>query len=394
MKTRSCLFLLLFSVIAACISAQESERLKPENTPSRAISTKKEPIKETDRRTALVIGNGDYKVSPLKNPVNDAEVMSEQLEALGFDVIKGINLNQKQMKKKISAFGKQLKKGGTGLFYYAGHGMQVQGNNYLIPVESVIQSEEDVEYEAVNAGRVLAQMDAAKNGLNIVILDACRDNPFARSFRSSSKGLAYMDAPGGTMIAYATAPGSVASDGAGNNGLYTSELVKEMAIPGKRIEDIFKKVRTKVRLQTENRQIPWESSSLEGDFYFAKASADSEKTPIVATAPLVHNEPADIFTDDIIEGTWRKTGKKQLVIEIDSNRGVVVSSGKNRRLPGKTIIKNIRQQGKKWIAKRAKFSEKGTVKGWGETTMTVSGDILVEKLSWKNDLVITYERVN
>ncbi len=227
----------------------------------------------SEKRVALVIGNSKYKSSPLKNPVNDSRAISEALNDLGFEVISGEDLTQKEMKKKIAYFGKKIKNGGVGLFYYAGHGMQVNGYNYLIPVKSIINSEEDVEYEAVNAGRVLAQMDSAKNRLNIVILDACRDNPFARSFRSGTKGLAQMDAPSGTLLAYATAPGSVASDGSGQNAVYTKGLISTLKTPGLKIEDVFKRVRAKVRKETGGKQTPWESSSLEGDFYFKMTDA-------------------------------------------------------------------------------------------------------------------------
>jgi uncharacterized caspase-like protein len=146
--------------------------------------------------------------------------------------------------------------------------VQVKGENYLIPVDAAITKEEEIEYESVNAGFVMAQMASAQNKLNIVILDACRNNPFARSFRSQASGLAQMTAPAGTIVAYATEPGSVAADGAGKNGLYTGELLKAMSVPGLKIEELFKQVRIAVRNKSQNKQTPWESSSLEGDFYF------------------------------------------------------------------------------------------------------------------------------
>ncbi len=221
-----------------------------------------------DRRIALVIGNGAYKSAPLRNPVNDASDIADALERLGFSVSLKTDANQRNMKKAIRAFGKQLRKGGVGLFYFAGHGIQVKGSNYLIPIGAEIETEPDVEYEAVDAGRVLAQMEDAGNNLNIIILDACRDNPFGRSFRSSNRGLAQMDAPTGSILAYATAPGSVAADGTGKNGLYTSALLKYIMTPGLKIEDIFKKVRIDVIQTTDLKQVPWEASSLTGDFYF------------------------------------------------------------------------------------------------------------------------------
>lgn len=222
-------------------------------------------------RLALIIGNSDYKNSPLRNPVNDASDMARELKNLGFEVFSHTNLDQNEMKRAIREFGKKLKdNGGIGLFYYAGHGVQVKGVNFLIPVDAQANSEEDVEYESVEAGFVLAQMEAAGNSLNIVILDACRNNPFARLYRSADKGLAQMNAPSGTLIAYSTAPGSVAADGTGENGVYTAELLKQMKMPNLSIEDVFKQVRIAVRSQTQNKQTPWESSSLTGNFYFSQ----------------------------------------------------------------------------------------------------------------------------
>jgi formylglycine-generating enzyme required for sulfatase activity/uncharacterized caspase-like protein len=231
-----------------------------------------------ERRVALVIGNGAYKDSPLLNPVNDARAIAEALRGFGFEVIYGENLSQNEMKRNIRAFGEKIRNGGVGLFYYAGHGIQIKGSNYLIPVGATITSEDEVEYESVDIGLALAQMETARNRLNIVILDACRNNPFARSFRSAQKGLASIDAPSGTLIAYATAPGSVASDGTGRNGLYTQELLKYMKQPDLGIEQVFKQVRASVRSSTEGKQVPWESSSMEGDFYFSY-SATAKQTP-------------------------------------------------------------------------------------------------------------------
>lgn len=226
-------------------------------------------ISEAKQRTALVIGNGNYKSSPLSNPVNDASDIAKALQNLGFTVLHKKNATQRDMEQAIRKFGKSLRKhGGVGLFYYAGHGIQVNGRNYLIPVDAEIETESDVKFEAVDAGRVLGKMEDADNDLNIVILDACRDNPFARSFRSSTHGLARMDAPRGSIIAYATAPGSVAADGRGRNGVFTKYLLKHMDIPGLPIEEVFKNVRTDVLDESNERQIPWESSSLTGNFYF------------------------------------------------------------------------------------------------------------------------------
>jgi hypothetical protein len=229
-----------------------------------------------DSRVALVIGNGDYLNGPLKNTVNDARSMARALRNAGFEVMLYEDMSNKdEMKRAIRAFGMKLKQGGTALFYFAGHGMQVDGFNYLVPVNAQINIEEEIEYECLDVGFALAYMESVRTGVNIVILDACRNNPFARSFRDSKQGLVGMTAPTGTIIAFATAPGSVASDGDGVNGLYTQELLKQINMPGVQVEDVFKNVRKNVVTLSEGRQTPWESSSLIGDFYF-KGGRESE----------------------------------------------------------------------------------------------------------------------
>ncbi|MDX1377099.1 MAG: caspase family protein, partial [Burkholderiales bacterium] len=223
------------------------------------------PSPDGQRRSALVIGNSAYKVGPLRNPVNDARAMGRALADTGFQVQVLEDATQAGMRRAIREFGKQIASGGIGLFYYAGHGMQVRGKNYLIPVNADIQAEDEIVDQAIDANFVLAKMDSANNGLNIVILDACRNNPFHRSFRSAAQGLAQMDAPSGTLIAFATAPGSVAADGDGDNGLYTKHLLDQIRSPGVQIEQLFKQVRVGVTRDTRDRQVPWESSSLRGD---------------------------------------------------------------------------------------------------------------------------------
>jgi uncharacterized caspase-like protein len=173
------------------------------------------------RRLAVVIGNSKYEKSRLKNPVNDAKAMARLLKRLDFEVDLVENGGRRDLVTTLNSFGRKLRQADVGLFYYAGHGIQVKGHNYLIPVDAMLESEADVEFEALDLGRVLSKMDDSRCPLNIVVLDACRDNPFARSFRSVSKGLALVDAPRGTLLAFATAPGSVAADGEGSNGVYT-----------------------------------------------------------------------------------------------------------------------------------------------------------------------------
>lgn len=235
--------------------------------PPRAIQVQGVSANE-ERRIALVIGNGAYGSAPLANPVNDARDMAESLRRCGFGVARLENATRNQMATALRDFGDQLLRGGVGLFYYAGHGMQVQGRNYLIPVNADIQREDEVPYQALDAEAVLAKMETARNRLNIVILDACRNNPFGRGSRSGVQGLAQMDAPKGTFIAFSTAPGRVASDGTGRNGLYTRHLLANLATPGLKLEDLFKRVRTGVLKDSAEQQMPWDSSSLMGDFFF------------------------------------------------------------------------------------------------------------------------------
>jgi formylglycine-generating enzyme required for sulfatase activity len=222
------------------------------------------------QRVALIIGNGAYTHAPaLKNPRNDASLVAATLRKLGFKVTTGTDKSQREMKKLIREFGEQLRGGGiVGLFYFAGHGVQARGHNYLIPVDAEIQSEADIEDVAVDVNYVLNVMDGAQNGLNIVILDACRNNPFPRSFRSAQEGLAQVKAPTGTMIAYATAPDSVAADGAGANSPYTEELARQMQTPGVFLETMFRRVAEQVSLRSGGRQEPWFSANVKGDFFF------------------------------------------------------------------------------------------------------------------------------
>lgn len=220
-------------------------------------------------RHALVIGNANYPTAPLRNPVNDANDIAAMLRQLKFKVRLVRDASHAEMERAIEQFSRQLRQGGVGLLYYAGHGIQLGGQNYLVPTDANLQSESDVEYEAVDAAWVLERMEDAGNELNMAIFDACRDNPFVRAWRSEGKGLAVMQAARGMLIAYATEPGGVALDGASRNGIYTKYLLKHITKPKLSVEQMFKQVRRDVFHETNGQQIPWESSSLVGDFYFA-----------------------------------------------------------------------------------------------------------------------------
>lgn len=252
-----------------------------------------------EARIALVIGNSAYKTAPLKNPAKDARDMAGLLKSLGFKVTLKVDAGVKEMEEAVRQFGQDLRQGGVGLFYFAGHGLQVQGSNYLVPVDAKIQTESDVRFECVDAGRVLGKMEDAGNTLNIVVLDACRNNPFSRGFRSAERGLAEMRAPTGSLIAYATAPGSVASDGSGDNGIYTKHLLQTMRTPGLPITDVFMRVRMGVVAETGKKQVPWESSSLTGYFYLAGTtpagqSQPAAPPPLSAPAPVQAAAPAPV----------------------------------------------------------------------------------------------------
>jgi len=220
-----------------------------------------------EKRYALVIGNAAYKTSPLSNPVNDASDIAAKLKALGFEVVLKTNATLREMSRAITQFGERLDPGSVALFYYAGHGIQAKGRNYLIPVDAEIASEAAVRSEAIDVDQLLEQLAPAS--VSMVILDACRNNPYERRFRGGrGSGLAQIDAPKGTLIAYATAPGKVAADGEGRNGLYTAQLLQALGQPGVKVEDVFKQVRIKVAQASRDQQIPWEASSLTGDFFF------------------------------------------------------------------------------------------------------------------------------
>ncbi len=259
------------------------------------------------RRIALVIGNNGYDSAPLTNSVNDARAMAGVLRDAGFSVALLTDVDQRQFQLALREFGERLKaagSGGAGLFYYAGHGMQIKGRNFLIPVRSNISHEDEVAYTAVDAQSVLDKMESAGSGTNIVILDACRNNPFARSFRSAQQGLAQMDAPVGTLVAYATAPGAVAIDTLPGlrNGLYTTHLLDAIRRPGQKVEDVLKQTRNAVLRASGNKQMPWEASALVGDFYFhppregtgpaAPVLAQAQPAPSVPAAPAVDPQSA------------------------------------------------------------------------------------------------------
>ncbi len=264
-KIKKCLLaILLVTVLTLSVLSQ---------SPS---SSHKEKSGIQVKRIALVIGNGTYRhTTSLPNPVNDANDVSATLKELGFEVISGTNQTKKQIEDLIRQFGTRLADTkGVGLFFYAGHGISAGGVNYLVPVDADIQAEDEIEYASVSINFALGKMAAANNGFNMVLLDACRNNPFARKWRNyrdigDKGGLARIDAPTGTLIAYATKPGDVAADGKGRNGLYTSALLKQMRVKNVEVGKMLQRVRADVISQSGGKQVPFDESSVVGDFYFA-----------------------------------------------------------------------------------------------------------------------------
>ncbi len=227
-------------------------------------------LAQIDSRIALIIGNSNYKIGALKNPTNDATAMAKTLEQLGFEVMLKLDADRKEFNLAIREFDDRLREtNGTGLFYFAGHGLQYRGENYLLPVDARLERVYDLEDETIKMQQILRMMEYADNPMNIIILDACRNNPYHRNFRDLEQGLTIPKiAPKGSFIAYATAPGQVAADGKGDNGLYTYELLQALQKKGLPIEQVFKEVRNNVAKNSDDEQIPWENSSLIGEFIF------------------------------------------------------------------------------------------------------------------------------
>ncbi len=236
------------------------------------------------KRVALVIGNSDYRLIPtLTNPKNDAVLMAATLQRLGFEVVLATDVDVRAMSKVVRKFGKKLRAAGkdaVGLFYYAGHGVSARGSNYLIPLGAEIETESDLELESMSASSILAQMVDANNSLNLVILDACRNNPYKGTVRSKTSGLTRITTASGALIAFSAAPGQVAADGDGVNSPYTKALVTAMQAPGIAIEKVFKKVRVAVETKTGGQQSPWEESSLRGDFFFVPGAVPQANNQI------------------------------------------------------------------------------------------------------------------
>ena len=226
------------------------------------------PAAAANGRVALLIGNNAYPSSPLRNAVNDSRDLGAALRELGFRTIVKENTSRADMIAALQEFGRALDGAEAALFFYAGHAMQFKDRNYLIPIDAVMGSEDDVTFFSVEVSQVFDRMERAKTRFNFVILDACRDNPFRDTFKVTATGLAQMSGPSGTLIAYATAPGATAADGFGRNGVYTGHILQNIKVPDMPVEVLFRKVRESVERDTKRLQTPWELSSIKGDFVF------------------------------------------------------------------------------------------------------------------------------
>ena len=236
-----------------------------------------------------MIGNAAYSESPLENPRRDASAIAERFRSLNFEVTQILDGDLRNMQEGLLSFMENIEPGATAVVYYAGHGIQANGRNYLLPVDISLSSENALRFQALEMTDVLEELERSGASTNIVILDACRNNPFERKFRGGSRGLAVVDAAVGTLIAYATAPGQVASDGEGTQGLYTGALLKALEVPGLKVEEVFKQVRIQVSKQSGRQQIPWESSSLTGDFVFNQADDPTSPNNVVALNDASHS---------------------------------------------------------------------------------------------------------
>jgi uncharacterized caspase-like protein len=236
-------------------------------------------IAVTEERIALVIGNAAYRNDPLDNPVNDARLVAQSLRQAGFAVRVHENLDRRALVDALRDFGDRLGENTIAALYYAGHGLQLRDRNFLIPVDAEIRSEDEIPIAGVDVGFLLGRMATARSRINLVILDACRNNPFAGRGGNTAQGLAQMDAPVGTLLAFATAPGKLAADsGGGANSLYAANFAQHLLTPGLPVEHVFKRVREAVVRATAQAQVPWESSSLQGEFAFVPGTTTSAQS--------------------------------------------------------------------------------------------------------------------
>jgi len=341
---------------------------------SRALYLKKY---SNENKVALVIGNRNYThFSKLKNSTNDAYDMQKILKDKGFDVLYLENANLRTMKKTLRKFTNKLRNSGVGLFYYAGHGIEVDGKNYLIPINANIPKKDEVEYEALAMNMVIDKMANAKNRLNLVILDACRNDPYSRS---GDGGLAQINNAQGMYIAFATAPKSVASDGSGRNGLFTKHLIENIKKPNLELDRIFKNVRKGVKQESNGAQQPWTSSSVDGDFYFNAQTEIIQKNEKPNTFSLeINPTPSDakiIITnrrEKYRHGMYLKSGK--YIIKVSKNGFLTKKLTINLR---DNIYTNVKLEKEKLLFKKAIKTFRGHTSDVNSVAISPNGKYIV-----------------
>ena len=311
-----------------------------------------------ERRVALVIGNSAYVNAPaLRNPRNDAQAMAAVLGELGFQVIKGLDLSRPQVEATVHQFAHALKGADVGLFYYAGHGFQLNGINYLVPVDAKLREESDVDFEALTLDTVLKLMER-EAPTRLVFLDACRDNPFAKQLARSmgtravamGRGLARVDAGSGTFIALATGPGSVASDGANEHSPFTRALLDNIKTPGLDVALLMRKVKRQVQAATRKQQVPWEESSLTAEFYFntapaavQQAGAAPSATPDIAQGlAAIRQELAEIRKSGTSQAAPAPDQSYQAWLAVEHADSVAVLQAFIDRFPTSTYVEFAR----------------------------------------------------
>jgi hypothetical protein len=289
------------------------------------------------RKVALVIGNSAYHNGPLKNSANDARDVGARLSELGFDAEVVLNGGRKQMAEGIDRFLNKLRTGDVALFYYSGHGAQIDGENYLIPVDFEGQNETDVRYDTHAAGRIQERMERSGAQLNIIILDACRDNPYRSSSRNAGGGLAAMNAGRGTFVAFATSPGRTASDNSsGRNGLFTQYFLDALRQPGLALDDVFNVVREHVDEASGGKQLPWTQTAVVGRFTFVAGGSTPplprpNSNPNPNTDSRMESGPATLVVESDADATFM----------VDAQPGVALKAGQIRQItlsPGGHIL--------------------------------------------------------
>lgn len=362
-----------------------------------------------ERRVALVVGNSNYKnISPLDNPRNDAKLMAETLRSVGFALVGGaeqINLTKQSFDSAIQEFGNQLAGADVALFYYAGHGVQVRGSNYMVPTSANPTKEADVDFQMVDVSLVLRQMEGAGTRLNLVILDACRNNPFAaRGLRSADAGLAQMRAPQGTLISYATQPGNVAQDGSYGNSPYTSALSQSMLKAGLDIFQTFNEVGLAVKRSTGGQQQPWLSSSpIDGNFYFSSRPSPPSaelQSATMSDAAQAWNAVKDTTNPTLLEAFSKRysstffselararieelkqaaSSAKSMIASVSPAEQFVPSSSLDTNTERAVLYDEDPQQpkGKQYAGTVVWRTERVKAKGSPQETVAVRGDVTV-----------------